>query len=179
MYVGQIITADSANGTGMRVSLFVSGCTNHCKGCFQPETWDFAYGRPYTPDMEDRLMKELAKSYYDGLTILGGEPFELSNQRELVKLIRRLRKELPDRNIWMYTGFTYDKDLVPGGCRYIECTDEILDSIDMLVDGRFIEELKNITLTFRGSENQRIIDMKQTREQGKVVLSPLMQKKHR
>ena len=179
MYVGQIITADSANGTGMRVSLFVSGCTNHCKGCFQPETWDFAYGRPYTPDMEDRLMKELAKSYYDGLTILGGEPFELSNQRELVKLIRRLRKELPHRNIWMYTGFTYDKDLVPGGCRYIECTDEILDSIDMLVDGRFIEELKNITLTFRGSENQRIIDMKQTREQGKVVLSPLMQKKHR
>ncbi len=179
MYVGQIITADSANGTGMRVSLFVSGCTNHCKGCFQPETWDFAYGRPYTPDMEDRLMKELAKSYYDGLTILGGEPFELSNQRELVKLIRRLRKELPDRNIWMYTGFTYDKDLVPGGCRYMECTDEILDSIDMLVDGRFIEELKNITLTFRGSENQRIIDMKQTREQGKVVLSPLMQKKHR
>ena len=179
MYVGQIITADSANGTGMRVSLFVSGCTNHCKGCFQPETWDFEYGRPYTPDMEDRLMKELAKSYYDGLTILGGEPFELSNQRELVKLIRRLRKELPDRNIWMYTGFTYDKDLVPGGCRYIECTDEILDSIDMLVDGRFIEELKNITLTFRGSENQRIIDMKQTREQGKVVLSPLMQKKHR
>lgn len=179
MYVGQIITADSANGTGIRVSLFVSGCTNHCKGCFQPETWDFAYGRPYTPDMEDRLMKELAKSYYDGLTILGGEPFELSNQRELVKLIRRLRKELPHRNIWMYTGFTYDKDLVPGGCRYIECTDEILDSIDMLVDGRFIEELKNITLTFRGSENQRIIDMKQTREQGKVVLSPLMQKKHR
>lgn len=179
MYVGQIITADSANGTGMRVSLFVSGCTNHCKGCFQPETWDFAYGRPYTPDMEDRLMKELAKSYYDGLTILGGEPFELSNQRELVKLIRRLRKELPDRNIWMYTGFTYDKDLMPGGCRYIECTDEILDSIDVLVDGRFVEELKNITLTFRGSENQRIIDMKQTREQGKVVLSPLMQKKHR
>ena len=179
MYVGQIITADSANGTGMRVSLFVSGCTNHCKGCFQPETWDFAYGRPYTPDMEDRLMQELAKSYYDGLTILGGEPFELSNQRQLVKLIRLLRKELPDRNIWMYTGFTYDKDLVPGGCRYIECTDEILDSIDMLVDGRFIEELKNITLTFRGSENQRIIDMKQTREQGKVVLSPLMQKKHR
>ena len=179
MYVGQIITADSANGTGMRVSLFVSGCTNHCKGCFQPDTWDFAYGRPYTPDMEDRLMKELAKSYYDGLTILGGEPFELSNQRELVKLIRRLRKELPHRNIWMYTGFTYDKDLVPGGCRYIECTDEILDSIDVLVDGRFVEELKNITLTFRGSENQRIIDMKQTREQGKVVLSPLMQKKHR
>ena len=179
MHYGKIATNDIANGIGVRVSLFVSGCTNHCKGCFQPETWDFAYGRPYTPDMEDRLMKELAKSYYDGLTILGGEPFELSNQRELVKLIRRLRKELPDRNIWMYTGFTYDKDLVPGGCRYIECTDEILDSIDMLVDGRFIEELKNITLTFRGSENQRIIDMKQTREQGKVVLSPLMQKKHR
>ena len=173
MFVGEIITADSANGTGIRVSLFVSGCTNHCKGCFQPQTWDFEYGKPYTPEIEEFIMTELSKPYYKGLTILGGEPFEQSNQRELVKLIRRVKKELPDRDIWMYTGFTYDKDLVEGGCRYIECTDEILDSIDILVDGRFVLELRNIMLNFRGSENQRIIDMKSTRKSGEVVLSPL------
>ena len=179
MNYGEIKNFDIANGEGVRVSLFVSGCTHHCKNCFNKDTWAFDYGEPFTKETEDKIIKELTPDYISGLSLLGGEPFELSNQRELVKLIRRLRKELPDRNIWMYTGFTYDKDLMPGGCRYIECTDEILDSIDMLVDGRFIEELKNITLTFRGSENQRIIDMKQTREQGKVVLSPLMQKKHR
>lgn len=178
MHIGEIITADSANGTGIRLSVFVSGCTNRCKGCFQPETWDFEYGRPYTPEIEGMIMSELSKSYYDGLTILGGEPFEQSNQREIVKLIRRVKTELPERNIWIYTGFTYDKDLVPGGCRYIECTDEILDSIDFLVDGRFVLEQKNISLIFRGSENQRIIDMKQTRKQGTVVLSPLMNKTH-
>ena len=107
------------------------------------------------------------------LTILGGEPFEQSNQREIVKLIRRIRTELPDRNIWIYTGFTYDKDLVKGGCRYIECTDEILDNTDILVDGKFVEELKKITLKFRGSSNQRIIDMRKTRASGKVILSEL------
>ena len=174
MYIGEIITTDCANGEGLRVSVFVSGCTNHCKGCFQPQTWDFDYGRPYTQETEDYIVEELGKSYYDGLTILGGEPFELSNQREIVKLIRRIRKELPERNIWVYTGFTYDKDLKAGGCRYIECTDEILDNIDILVDGRFVEELRNISLNFRGSENQRIIDMKQTRKTGNVVLSELM-----
>ena len=173
MYIGEIITADCANGVGLRVSLFVSGCTNHCKGCFQPQTWDFEYGQPYTAEMEDFIMKELSKSYYAGLTILGGEPFELSNQREVVKLIRRVKSELPKKNIWIYTGFTYDKDLIPGGCRYIECTDEILDNTDILVDGKFIEELRNISLNFRGSENQRIIEMKATRAAGTVVLSPL------
>ncbi len=173
MYIGQIITADSANGLGIRVSVFVSGCTNHCKGCFQPQTWDFHYGRPYTAEIEEMIMGELSKSYYDGLTILGGEPFELENQPEVASLIRRVRQELPDRNIWMYTGFTYETDLTPGGCRYIGCTDEILDNIDVLVDGRFIEERKRITLKFRGSENQRIIDMKQTRKTGQIVLSPL------
>ncbi len=179
MHIGEIITADSANGSGIRVSVFVSGCTNRCKGCFQPETWDFEYGRPYTQEIEDGIMSELAKSYYDGLTILGGEPFEPSNQREIVRLIRRVRTELPDRNIWIYTGFSYDQDLIPGGCRYIECTDEILDSIDVLVDGRFILEQKSISLVFRGSENQRIIDMKQSREKGILVLSELMQKRAR
>ena len=107
------------------------------------------------------------------MTILGGEPFEPSNQRELIKLIRRVKKETSERNIWIYTGFTYEKDLIPGGCRYIECTDEILDSTDILVDGRFVEELRNLMLKFRGSENQRIIDMKQTRKEGHIVLSTL------
>jgi anaerobic ribonucleoside-triphosphate reductase activating protein len=173
MYIGQIMLADSANGQGIRVSLFVSGCTNHCKGCFQPETWDFHFGELYTKELEDDLIEELAKPYYDGLTILGGEPFEVENQRGILPLIQRIRKELPGKTIWAYSGFTYDKDLIEGGCRHIECTDEILDNIDILVDGRFVEELKNISLNFRGSENQRIIDMKKTRETGTVVLSPL------
>ena len=173
MYYGNVIKADIANGTGIRVSLFVSGCTNHCKGCFQPETWDFDYGRPYTCEVENDIIGELKKPNYAGLTILGGEPFEPSNQRELIKLIRRVKKETSERNIWIYTGFTYEKDLIPGGCRYIECTDEILDSTDILVDGRFVEELRNLMLKFRGSENQRIIDMKQTRKEGHIVLSTL------
>ena len=173
MHIGEILTADSANGTGIRLSVFVSGCTNHCKGCFQPQTWDFSYGELYTADTEDFILRELSKNYYSGLTILGGEPFELSNQQEIVKLLRRVKKELPSKNIWIYTGFTYDKDLVEGGSRYIDCTDEILEYTDILVDGQFVEELKNISLNFRGSENQRIIDMKQTRSLNKVVLSSL------
>ncbi len=173
MHIGEIITADCANGIGIRVSVFVSGCTNRCKGCFQPQTWDFEYGEPYTVQTEELIVNELSKSYYNGLTILGGEPFEPSNQREIVKLIRRISKELPDRNIWIYTGFTYEKDLVPGGCRYIECTDEILDHTSILVDGRFVEELRNLCLKFKGSSNQRIIDVKKTRETGKIVLSEL------
>ncbi len=173
MHIGEIITTDCANGIGIRLSVFVSGCTNHCKGCFQPQTWDFEYGERYTQEHEDYIINELSKSYYDGLTILGGEPFEHSNQREIVGLIHRVKSELPDRNIWIYTGFTYEKDLIPGGCRYIECTDEILDSIDILVDGRFVEELRNISLNFRGSENQRIIDMRETRKSGNIILSPL------
>ena len=170
MHVGQIITADSANGKGVRVSVFVSGCTNRCKGCFQPQTWDFEYGKLYDKAMEDEILAELGQPYYQGLTILGGEPFELENQPEVLQLIRRVKRELPQKDIWMYTGFTYEKDLVLGGCRYTEATDEILDSIDILVDGRFEEEKKNIMLRFRGSENQRIIDMRRTRKGNKVIL---------
>lgn len=123
--------------------------------------------------MEDYIIEELSKSHYQGLTILGGEPFEPSNQKELIHLIRRVREELPDRNIWMYTGFTYDKDLCPGGRKYTEQTDAILDAIDVLVDGRFELAKRDLMLKYRGSSNQRIIDMKQTRAQGEVVLSPL------
>ena len=145
MHVGQIFKADIANGIGVRVSIFVSGCTNHCKNCFQPETWDFNYGHEYTKEVEDDLIAELSEAYYDGLSILGGEPFEPENQRELVKLIRRVRKECPGKTIWMYSGNTYE-EMLEGGRRHIEVTDEILDSIDILVDGRFEEELKDISL---------------------------------
>ena len=173
MHVGEIKICDSANGTGIRLSMFVSGCTNHCKGCFQPQTWDFCYGHHYDKVMEDAIMKELSQPYYEGITILGGEPFEPSNQEELVKLIERIRKELPEKNIWMYTGFTYDKDLVKGGKRYTDYTDRILDNIDILVDGKFEIDKKNISLNFRGSENQRIIMMKETRKANSIVLSEL------
>ncbi len=173
MHVGEILVADCANGPGVRVSIFVSGCTNCCEGCFQPQTWDFTYGRFYDKKMEDYIIEELSKSHYQGLTILGGEPFEPSNQKELIHLIRRVREELPDRNIWMYTGFTYDKDLCPGGRKYTKQTDAILDEIDVLVDGRFEQAKRDLMLKYRGSSNQRIIDMKQTRKQGEVVLSPL------
>ena len=172
MNYGQIMIADSANGIGMRVSLFVSGCRNHCKGCFQPETWDFHYGYPFTSEVEQQLMDELSHSYYDGLTILGGEPFEPENQPEVARLIQRVRRELPEKTIWMYTGYTYEKDLLSGGYRYTDVTDTILDNIDILVDGRFVEEQKNIRLRFRGSENQRIIDMKKTRSGNDIVLVP-------
>lgn len=173
MYLAEMITADDANGPGIRVSIFVSGCTNHCPGCFQPETWDFHYGVPYDEAMEERILMELEKPYYAGLTILGGEPFEPQNQEELVKLIRKVRKKLPNRTIWMYTGFVYEFDLIPGGEKHTDVTDEILDNIDVLVDGRFVLEKKNLMLRFRGSENQRIIDMKRTRELKSVVLDPL------
>ena len=173
MHVGEILVADCANGPGVRVSIFVSGCTNCCEGCFQPQTWDFTYGRFYDKEMEDYIIEELSKSHYQGLTILGGEPFEPSNQKELIHLIRRVREELPDRNIWMYTGFTYDKDLCPGGRKYTKQTDAILDEIDVLADGRFEQAKRDLMLKYRGSSNQRIIDMKQTRKQGEVVLSPL------
>lgn len=173
MYYGQILKADSANGIGIRVSLFVSGCTNCCEGCFQPQTWDFSYGEPYTKETEDFIVKELSKSYYNGLTVLGGEPFEPSNQEALVPLIRRIKKELPSRDIWMYTGFVYEKDLLEGQRKHTEVTDEILDAIDVLVDGRFVLAEKTLMLNFRGSKNQRIIDMPETRSTKTVVLHPL------
>lgn len=171
MYYGQIKLVDTANGTGMRLSIFVSGCTNHCKGCFQPKTWDFQYGQLYTQKTEDFIINELKKPYYEGLTLLGGEPFEPCNQQVLVKLVKRVKQEIPDKTIWAYTGFLYDKDLQEGGSKYISVTDELLSHIDILVDGKFMENRKNIRLRFRGSENQRIIDLNQSRAANKIVLS--------
>ncbi|MBE6109970.1 MAG: anaerobic ribonucleoside-triphosphate reductase activating protein [Erysipelotrichaceae bacterium] len=170
MHYGNIKQYDIADGEGVRTTLFVSGCTNCCKGCFQPETWDFSFGKPYTEETENRIVEMLADENIQGLTLLGGEPFEPENQRVLINLLRRVRKELPEKDIWSYTGFVYERDLLEGCRKHTEVTDEMLSLIDILVDGPFIEEKKNISLMFRGSENQRVIDMKQTLALGHVVL---------
>ena len=169
MYYGNIKKNDIANGKGVRVTLFVSGCTNHCKNCFQPETWNFDYGKPYTKETEDEIIDALKPSHISGLTLLGGAPFEPENQRELVKLLRRVREELPEKNIWSFTGFVLDQDLLDGGRKHCEVTDEMLSLLDVLVDGPFKEEEKDITLAFRGSRNQRLIDMKKSLKEQEVI----------
>ena len=172
MYYGEIKNCDIANGEGVRVTLFVSGCTNRCENCFQPQTWAFDYGQPFTEETEDYLMDLLRPSYINGLTLLGGEPFEPENQRRLVQLLRRVRRELPEKNIWSFTGFTYEMLLTEGSHPRCEVTDEMLSLLDVLVDGRFVEALKDITLRFRGSSNQRLIDLNATRQTGKITLLP-------
>ena len=159
MNYGNIKEFDIANGEGVRISLFVSGCTHHCKGCFQPQTWDFNYGEPFTEETENHIIQLLAQSYIDGLSLLGGEPFEKVNQRALLPFLRRVQQLYPKKTIWCYSGYTFDTDLKIGGSAYCECTDEMLSLIDILVDGEFIEEQKDISLDFRGSSNQRIIDV--------------------
>lgn len=161
MNYGEIKKYDIANGPGVRVTLFVSGCRHHCKGCFNAETWDFHYGNPYTEKTEKEILDALNHPYIAGLTLLGGEPFEPENQRELVKLLKKVRKMYPKKNIWSYSGYVYDKDLIPGGRAYTEVTDEMLFYIDVLVDGPFVEDLKDITLQFRGSSNQRILNFRE------------------
>lgn len=159
MNYGNIKECDIADGPGVRVSLFVSGCRHHCKGCFNKETWDFDYGMPYTKETEDEIIRLLAPSYIQGLTLLGGEPFEPENQKELAGLLKRVRETYPDKDIWCYTGYLYDVDLPEGGRVHTEVTEEMLSYIDVLVDGEFIEEEKDVTLVFRGSLNQRIIEL--------------------
>lgn len=161
---------DIANGPGVRVSLFVSGCTHHCKGCFNQEAWDFAYGAPYTAETEDEIMEALRPWYITGLTLLGGEPFEPANQAALLPLLRRVRRELPEKTIWAFTGYTLETDLLTGKLGDWAITREILHSLDVLVDGEFILEQKDISLRFRGSANQRLIDLPKTLERDEVVL---------
>ena len=161
---------DIADGVGVRVTLFVSGCRNHCKNCFQPETWDFNYGEPFTKEVEDHLMEELRPDFVDGLTLLGGEPGEAENQRGLVPFLQRVRRELPNKTIWCYSGFTWEQltGKEPARCR-CEVTDEFLSLLDVLVDGPYVEELHDITLLFRGSANQRLIDVPATLKAGEIV----------
>ena len=170
MHYGEIKKRDIANGIGVRVSLFVSGCTRHCKNCFNPETWDFSYGKPFTDQTETEILGALAPDFINGLTVLGGEPFEPENQRALLPFLRRVRAAYPGKDIWCYTGCTLEKDLAPGGLNYCEATTGMLSQIDVLVDGAFVESLKDITLRFRGSANQRLIDLPATLHTGKTVL---------
>ena len=160
---------DIANGTGCRTVLFVSGCRNACKGCFQPQTWDFGYGEPFDEKVQEEVLKSLEPDYITGITVLGGELFEPENQKELVPFMRKVVARYPNKNVCAFTGYIYDKDLVAGGRRHTEDTDELLSMIDVLVDGPFQEEKKDITLKFRGSSNQRILDLKETIRTGNII----------
>ena len=173
MYYGNIKDCDIADGAGVRVTLFVSGCTHHCKGCFQPQTWDFRFGLPYTQETEDRLIAMLAPDYIDGLTFLGGEPFEPANQEPLLRLARRAKALYPQKTIWCYTGYTLESDLLAASRARCEYTDDLLSCLDVLVDGEFVEEKKNLAIAFRGSENQRIINVPATLSTGRTVLLQL------
>ena len=171
MHYAKISNYDIANGLGVRVSLFVSGCTHRCKGCFNPETWNFNYGNRFTIEVEDELIKKLRPSYIKGLSILGGEPFEPNNQLGLVDFVKKVKKEYPYKTIWCYTGYTFETDLLDtSSLVYTDVTRELLNCIDVLVDGEFKEDLKDITLKFRGSSNQRVINVRESLIQNRTVL---------
>jgi len=165
MNYGTIKSYDIANGTGVRVSLFVSGCRHHCKGCFNAPTWDFDYGDPFTRETQDKILKLLEPSYIEGFSLLGGEPFEPENQPVLAQLLETIKAAYPQKSVWCYSGYLFDQDMVPGGKVYTPFTDRMLSCIDVLVDGEFILEQKDISLQFRGSKNQRILHL----ENGKLV----------
>ena len=170
MHYGEIKKLDVANGAGVRVTLFVSGCTNHCEKCFQPQTWDFCYGKEFTQETENELIEALRPAYVRGLTLLGGEPFEPKNQRVLVNVLRNIRAACPGKDVWAFSGFVLDEELMKESYARCEVTDEMLSMIDVLVDGRYVDALRDLSLQFRGSSNQRIIDMNRTRAEGKIVL---------
>lgn len=172
MYYGEIKNCDIANGEGVRVTLFVSGCTNHCENCFQPQTWAFNYGQPFTPETEETILELLRPDFINGLTLLGGEPFEPENQRSLTPFVRRVREQYPHKTVWSYTGFTYEDLLREGSYPRCEVTDELLSLLDVLVDGRYVDALKDISLRFRGSSNQRLIDLNATRRAGSLRFLP-------
>ena len=158
---------DIANGPGVRVSLFVSGCTHRCPGCFNEVAWDFDYGEPFTEDTIETIVNMLRPAYIRGLTLLGGEPFEPQNQGAVVQLLRRVKQELPEKSIWAFSGYLFDKDICSGR---LGDTAEYLSYLDVLVDGPFVEAKKNLSLRFRGSENQRLIDVKASLASGEIVL---------
>lgn len=169
MYYGEIKKCDIANGEGVRVSLFVSGCTHHCPGCFNQDTWEFDYGKEYTQETEKEILEALAPSYINGLSLLGGEPFEPQNQKVLISLLRKVKERYPEKDIWCYSGYLFDKELLSESRARCEYTDEMLSMLDVLVDGRFVEALKDIRLVFRGSSNQRVIDVKKSLETGEII----------
>ena len=170
MNYATIKTRDIANGPGDRVSLFVSGCTHHCKGCFNEEAWDFDFGQPFTQETIDYIIEQMRPNFVKGLTLLGGEPFDPRNQPAIVELLRQIKRELPEKSIWAFSGYLFDRDILPGKLGDPEITREYISYLDVLVDGPFVESKKNLTLRFRGSENQRLIDMKKTLASGEIVL---------
>lgn len=161
---------DIANGPGVRVSLFVSGCTHRCPGCFNQEAWDFAYGQPFDQNTIDHILELLEPAFIRGLTLLGGEPFEPENQPAIVELLRQIKAKYPNKSIWAFSGYLFDRDILPGRLGDPATTREYLSYLDVLVDGPFIESRKNLTLRFRGSDNQRLIDVPASLERGEVVL---------
>ena len=169
MYYSVIKNCDIANGPGVRVVLFVSGCRHHCPDCFQPQTWDFSYGQPFTQDTVDELLRLLQPDYIAGLTLLGGEPMEPENQPALLELVRQVKQAYPEKNIWCFSGYLYD-DLAAGKIGDGAVTRALLGLVDVLVDGEFILARKKLQLRFRGSENQRLIDLRKTEQAGHVVL---------
>lgn len=170
MNYAEIKNCDIANGPGVRVSLFVSGCTHRCPGCFNEVAWDFAYGKPFTQATIDSVLDMLAPAYIKGLTLLGGEPFEPRNQGPIVELLRQVKAKYPEKSIWAFSGYLYDRDILPGKLGDPEVTREFLSYLDVLVDGPFVEQKKDLTLRFRGSSNQRLIDIPASLRQGTVVL---------
>ncbi len=170
MNYASIKNCDIANGPGVRVSLFVSGCTHHCKGCFNEIAWDFDYGQPFTQEAIDMILDMLKPAYVKGLTLLGGEPFEPQNQPAIVDLLRQVKATYPEKSIWAFSGYLFDRDILPGKLGDPAITREYLSYLDVLVDGPFIEAKKNLSLRFRGSENQRLINVPASLEKGSVVL---------
>ena len=167
MNYAEIKNCDIANGPGVRVSLFVSGCTHRCPGCFNEIAWDFAYGKPFTQETIDKILSMLKPSHIRGLTLLGGEPFEPENQGGIVELLRQVKAQMPEKSIWAFTGYLFDRDILSGR---LGDTAEYLSYLDVLVDGPFVEAKKNLSLRFRGSENQRLIDVKKSLAAGEVIL---------
>ncbi len=170
MNYASIKIMDVANGPGVRMSLFVSGCTHYCKGCFNAEAWDFNYGEPFTQKEIDYIIDYVSGQYIAGLTILGGEPMEHVNQQGLLPLLRQLRGKCPDKSVWCFTGYDFEKDVVGRMINEYPETKELLSYIDVMVDGKFVEELKDLSIRFRGSSNQRIIMVKESLEKGEIVL---------
>ena len=173
MYYADIKKADVANGLGVRVSVFVSGCTHHCKNCFNEEAWDFHYGNEFTQKEIDKVIELMDHSYVAGLSLLGGEPFEHINQQGLLPLVKIVIEKFPDKNIWCYSGYTFENDIIDRMCKEWKETPEFLSYIDVLVDGKFEEDKKDLSLRFRGSSNQRIIDVKKSLKENKTVLFDL------
>ncbi len=170
MNYATIKNCDIANGPGVRISLFVSGCRHHCKGCFNEVAWDFSYGEPFTQETADSILKMMEPAHIKGITLLGGEPFEPENQPTLLQLLRQVRAMFPEKSVWCFSGYLFDRDILPGKLGDPTITREMLGLIDVLVDGPFILEKKDLTLRFRGSSNQRLINVPASLEQGQIVL---------